>query len=123
MAGIFAAVELADRDPVRDGRRARGEAANDPRPASFLYGETLLPDSTFEEELRLTQDGRLLAAFRVADLGDPAALLAWLATAVGGLRAGQVAFLCAPAGPAAPTGGTLVMAGSRSSLLIARIGE
>jgi len=123
VAGIFAAVELADRDPVRDGRRARGEAADDPRPASFLYGETLLPDSTFEEELRLTQDGRLLAAFRVADLGDPAALLAWLATAVGGLRAGQVAFLCAPAGPAAPTGGTLVMAGSRSSLLIARIGE
>ena len=123
VAGIFAAVELADGGPGRDGRRARGEMAEDPRPASFLYGETLLPDSTFEEELRLTQDGRFLAAFRVADLGDPGALLAWLATAVDGLRAGQVAFLSAPAGPAAPTGGTLMVAGSRGSMLIARIGE
>jgi hypothetical protein len=107
VAGVFAAVEFTQRDASPD---------------AVLIGERLLPDGIFQEELRLDLDGRPLAAWRVAEIGGPGPLLAWLAAAVGGIEPGQIVLLGGPAGARLPGEGTLLVAGTAGSMLVARIG-
>lgn len=108
VAGVFAAVEFTTEDASLD---------------SVLLGERVLPDSVFQEELRLDLDGRRLAAWRVEDMGSPGALLAWLAASAGGIEPGQIVLLSGTAGARLTGEGTLLVAGPAGSALVARIGS
>lgn len=108
VAGVFAAVEFTEGTSL----------------AAVLMGERLLPDSVFQEELRLDLDGRRLAAWRVEEMGSPGALLAWLAAAAGGIEPGQIVLLSGTAGARLTgEGTTLLVAGPAGSALVARIGS
>ena len=68
---------------------------------AVLLGERLLPPERVGGTLRLYLDGELACEGPVAALGEPAERLAWLASQVGGLEAGQVVALGSPA-PSVP---------------------
>jgi 2-keto-4-pentenoate hydratase len=74
-----------------------------------LVGEEGLP-----EQLSLYHDGTLLCSGPIAALGDPAARLCWLAQRVGGLQAGQIVFLGAPAEAVPAQAGTVEVRGRHS---------
>jgi 2-keto-4-pentenoate hydratase len=68
-------------------------------------------------------DGELVAQGLLEVLGDPGERLAWLASEVGGLKAGQVVFLGSPAAALEARPGTLELRGPEKSTLVARLEE
>lgn len=112
MNGVFLSVDILD------------TTAGGPEPSlaatggGFVLGEQLLP-MELAGELRLHLDGALAVTASLAELGDPVTRVAWLASQVGGLHAGDV-ILLGFAGPGVPAAsGTLLLEGPLGATLSA----
>ena len=68
--------------------------------------------------LRLSVDGTVLGAGDLADLAPPGPRLAWLATCVGGLRAGQRVLLGSPTASVPAVAGELLVQGCGRELTV-----
>jgi len=120
VGAVFLAVDILD--SVWQGYRCSivGLVADNASGGGFLLGERALP-LRLEGELRLYLNGELLTEGPLGALGNPEERLCWLARATGGLRAGQVIFLGAPAASVPARSGVLEVHGPEGSLLLARL--
>lgn len=120
VGAAFLAIDILD--SVWQGYRfsLAGVVADNASGGGFLLGERALP-LQLEGELRLYLDGELLAEGPLGSLGNPEERLCWLARATGGLRAGQVVFLGAPAAAVPARPGVLEVHGPEGSVLLARL--
>ncbi|MCS7246523.1 MAG: 4-oxalocrotonate decarboxylase [Thermomicrobium sp.] len=120
IGAVFLGIDLLD--SVWEGYRfsAPDVVADNASGGAFFLGERALPWPV-DGELALYLDSELVAAGPVAALEPVAARVAWLASAVGGLCAGQVVFLGSPAAAAPARPGLLELRGPGGSLLLARL--
>ena len=120
VGAAFLAVDILE--SVWQGYRfsIAGVVADNASGGGFLLGERALP-LQLEGELRLYLNGELLAKGPLGSLGNPEGRLCWLARATGGLRAGQVVFLGAPAAAVPARPGVLEVHGPEGSVLLARL--
>lgn len=122
IGGVFLAIDFLDSIWEEQTPSVADLVADNASGGGFLLGERLL-DPQLEGTLSLCLNGDLLTDAPLAALGDPSERLAWLATAVGGLREGQVVFLGLPAAAHEARPGTLELRGPDGSLLIAKLEE
>jgi len=120
VGAVFLGIDLLD--SVWEGYRfsAADVVADNASGGAFLLGERALPWPV-DGELALYLDGELVAAGPVAALEPVVEHLAWLASAVGGLAAGQVVYLGSPAAAVPAKPGLLELRGPCGSLLLARL--
>ncbi|MET7998938.1 fumarylacetoacetate hydrolase family protein [Amycolatopsis sp. NPDC005232] len=109
VTGVFLTVDILD---------ATADGFESAAGGGFLLGEQLLP-LELAGELRLRLDGELVAAEPVARLGDPVTRIAWWASEVGGLHAGDAVLLGFPAAGVRATRGTLLLEGPLGATLSA----
>lgn len=107
ITGVFLAVDILD--PTADG--VDGAAGG-----GFLLGEQVLAPEC-AGELRLWLGGELVAAEAVARLGDPVTRIAWSASQVGRLHAGDAVLLGFPAAGVPAAQGTLLLEGPLGATL------
>jgi 2-keto-4-pentenoate hydratase len=122
VGGVFLAIDFLDSIWEGYDFSIADVIADNASGGGFLLGERLL-DVPLEGELRLYLDGELVAQGSLEVLGDPGERLAWLASEVGGLKAGQVVFLGSPAAALEARPGTLELRGPEKSTLVARLEE
>lgn len=122
VGGVFLAIDLLDSIWEGYDFRITDVVADNASGGGFLLGEKLM-ELPVDGQLRLYIDGELLAQGSLDVLGDPGEKLAWLASEVGGLKAGQVVFLGSPVAAQAVRPGTLELYGPDGSTLIARLEE
>jgi 2-keto-4-pentenoate hydratase len=122
VGGMFLAVDFLD--SVWEGYNfgITDVVADNSSGGGFLLGERLL-DVPFEGKLSLYLDGELLTEGPLETIGNLGERLAWLASEVGGLRAGQVIFLGSPAAALEARPGTLEVQGPENSVLVAKLEE
>jgi 2-keto-4-pentenoate hydratase len=120
IGAVFLGIDLLD--SIWEGYRfsAADVIADNASGGAFLLGDRALP-WPIDGELALALNGRLVAAGPIAALEPVTEHLAWLATAVGGLAAGQVIFLGSPAAAVPAEPGLLELRGPCGSLLLARL--
>ncbi|GGJ67200.1 hypothetical protein [Streptomyces brasiliensis] len=109
VTGVFLTVDILD---------TTAESSECVAGGGFLLGEQLLPLELMGE-LRLQLDGELVAAGSVARLGDPVTRIAWLASEVDGLHAGDTVLLGFPVASVPAPSGTLLLEGPLGAMLSA----
>ncbi|MCX7623659.1 MAG: 4-oxalocrotonate decarboxylase [Thermomicrobium sp.] len=120
IGAVFLGIDLLD--SVWEGYRfsAADVVADNASGGAFLLGDRALP-WPLDGDLALFLDEEPVAAGPVAALEPVVEHLAWLASAVGGLAAGQVVFLGSPAAAVPAKPGILELRGPCGSLLLARL--
>ncbi|MCX2726610.1 4-oxalocrotonate decarboxylase [Thermomicrobium sp. 4228-Ro] len=120
IGAVFLGIDLLD--SVWEGYRfsAADVIADNASGGAFLLGDRALP-WPLDGDLALFLDGERIASGPLAALEPITTHLAWLATAVGGLEAGQLVYLGSPAAAVPARPGVLELRGPCGSLLLARL--
>jgi 2-oxo-3-hexenedioate decarboxylase len=118
LPGVFLAVDVVDTIWADYEAEVAEAVADGVGGGAFLLGEQLLPLHV-TGEVRLRVNGDVVGAASLSSLGDPVTRVGWLATEVGGLRAGAVVFLGSLAAHVATAPGTLLLEGPRGATLSA----
>lgn len=122
IGAVFLGVDVLDSVWADYRFTAADVIADNASGGAFLLGERALPWPV-EGDLHLFLNGKLVSSGSVSALEPVDRHLTWLASATGGLKAGQLVYLGSPAAAAPIRPGVLELRGPCGSLLLARLEE